>query len=612
MIIPTLVDPSMAPPGKHVISCFVQYAPYQLAPELGTWDDQREAFGDAVVDRIAELAPNIRDIILHRNVLTPLDIERTIGPDRGQHLPGRAVARAAVLQPAGARLGPVPDAGPRPVAVRLVDPPGRRDHGRQRPDRGARVLARASGRQASPDDRRRDRLRRDRRRRRPQRAGHRGLPRRPACGRSSSSAATRSAARSTPPSSRRASRVPTLAHTVGRLRPSVVRDLGLKRHGCRWSRPTSGPSRRSRGRPAVTLWRTIAGRTADGLRARSAHDADALPRLRSPRPVARPVPRRPRPDRRRPTSRRPGSATPWPGSSSAGRSGASGRRRPDDHSASCRWPSPTSWPSRSRRTRVQAAIAWRGVQLHGDGPVVGRDDRGPARRLGRQRRRRGRPDGVRARRPGRAGRGPGGRGARGRRRDPDRRRGRVASRRATAGRPASSWPAARSSPRGRRRPASTRSGPCSASSTRSPSGRRCCWRAGNFRTPGMVAKVNLALAGAAAFAGRRRRRRAAPRPDRRRAGHRRDRARASTPRSTGASPTHPSWRRRSRRSSTRRSSRAPTAGTHVMSVIVQYAPYALRDGDWDAPARGARRPGRRDARGVAPGPGRARQPPARS
>ena len=40
MIIPTLVDPQMAPPGKHVISCFVQYAPYKLAPELGTWDDQ--------------------------------------------------------------------------------------------------------------------------------------------------------------------------------------------------------------------------------------------------------------------------------------------------------------------------------------------------------------------------------------------------------------------------------------------------------------------------------------------------------------------------------------------------------------------------------------------
>jgi phytoene dehydrogenase-like protein len=88
MIIPTLVDPSMAPPGKHVISCFVQYAPYTLAPELGGWDDQREAFGDAVVDRIAEFAPNIRDIILHRQVMTPLDIERTTGLSEGNIFQG--------------------------------------------------------------------------------------------------------------------------------------------------------------------------------------------------------------------------------------------------------------------------------------------------------------------------------------------------------------------------------------------------------------------------------------------------------------------------------------------------------------------------------------------
>jgi phytoene dehydrogenase-like protein len=88
MIIPTLVDPAMAPPGKHVISCFVQYAPYKLAPELGSWDDQREAFGDAVVDRIAEFAPNIRDVILFRNVQTPLDIERTTGLTEGNIFQG--------------------------------------------------------------------------------------------------------------------------------------------------------------------------------------------------------------------------------------------------------------------------------------------------------------------------------------------------------------------------------------------------------------------------------------------------------------------------------------------------------------------------------------------
>jgi phytoene dehydrogenase-like protein len=88
MIIPTLVDPSMAPPGKHVISCFVQYAPYKLAPELRGWDKQREAFGDAVIDRIAEFAPNIRDVILHRQVMTPLDIERTTGLSEGNIFQG--------------------------------------------------------------------------------------------------------------------------------------------------------------------------------------------------------------------------------------------------------------------------------------------------------------------------------------------------------------------------------------------------------------------------------------------------------------------------------------------------------------------------------------------
>jgi phytoene dehydrogenase-like protein len=88
MIIPTLVDPQMAPPGKHVISCFVQYAPYKLAPGLGTWDDNREAFGDAVINRIAEFAPNIRDIIVGRQVLTPLDIERTMGLTEGNIFQG--------------------------------------------------------------------------------------------------------------------------------------------------------------------------------------------------------------------------------------------------------------------------------------------------------------------------------------------------------------------------------------------------------------------------------------------------------------------------------------------------------------------------------------------
>jgi phytoene dehydrogenase-like protein len=88
MVIPTLVDPSLAPPGKHVMSCFVQYAPYHLA-DGGVWDDaRREAFGDTVVDTIAERAPNIRDLILHRQVLTPLDIERDFGLTEGNIFQG--------------------------------------------------------------------------------------------------------------------------------------------------------------------------------------------------------------------------------------------------------------------------------------------------------------------------------------------------------------------------------------------------------------------------------------------------------------------------------------------------------------------------------------------
>ncbi|MEO8259708.1 MAG: NAD(P)/FAD-dependent oxidoreductase [Acidobacteriota bacterium] len=81
MVIPTLTDPTIAPPGKHILSCFVQYAPYQLAGS--TWDEQRDALGDAVVDTVAEYAPNLRQIIRHRQVLTPLDLEREFGLTEG-------------------------------------------------------------------------------------------------------------------------------------------------------------------------------------------------------------------------------------------------------------------------------------------------------------------------------------------------------------------------------------------------------------------------------------------------------------------------------------------------------------------------------------------------
>jgi phytoene dehydrogenase-like protein len=88
VVIPTLVDPSMAPPGKHVMSCFVQYAPYHLADGEPDWDAQRDAFGDAVVDTIEERVPGIRKLILHRQVVTPLDLERTFGLTEGNIFQG--------------------------------------------------------------------------------------------------------------------------------------------------------------------------------------------------------------------------------------------------------------------------------------------------------------------------------------------------------------------------------------------------------------------------------------------------------------------------------------------------------------------------------------------
>jgi phytoene dehydrogenase-like protein len=87
MVIPSLTDPSVAPPGKHVMSCFVQYAPYKLRPGLN-WDQLRDDFGNTVIDTISEYAPNLKNIILHKQVLTPLDLEREFGLSEGNIFQG--------------------------------------------------------------------------------------------------------------------------------------------------------------------------------------------------------------------------------------------------------------------------------------------------------------------------------------------------------------------------------------------------------------------------------------------------------------------------------------------------------------------------------------------
>ncbi len=84
---PSMVDPTMAPPGKHVMSIFVQYASYVM-PEYGNRDQQRDAFGNAVIDTLTEFAPNLKDIILHKQVLTPWDLEEEFGLSEGNIFQG--------------------------------------------------------------------------------------------------------------------------------------------------------------------------------------------------------------------------------------------------------------------------------------------------------------------------------------------------------------------------------------------------------------------------------------------------------------------------------------------------------------------------------------------
>jgi len=86
IIFPSMIDPHMAPPGRHVMSIFVQYAPHNLT---GGWNEtKREAFGDAVIDTLSQFAPNLKGAILHRQVLTPWDIERITGLTEGNIFQG--------------------------------------------------------------------------------------------------------------------------------------------------------------------------------------------------------------------------------------------------------------------------------------------------------------------------------------------------------------------------------------------------------------------------------------------------------------------------------------------------------------------------------------------
>ncbi len=80
-VVASNADPTLAPQGRHIMTCFVQYVPYRL--EQGTWDENRDLLGERVVRKIGEYAPNVPAAVVARQVLTPLDLERVYGLTEG-------------------------------------------------------------------------------------------------------------------------------------------------------------------------------------------------------------------------------------------------------------------------------------------------------------------------------------------------------------------------------------------------------------------------------------------------------------------------------------------------------------------------------------------------
>ena len=97
--IQSTIDPDMAPPGKHVMSCFVQYTPYKLRES--DWDTERQRLGDTAQATLESVFPGFGDLVLQREVVTPLDIERTTGLSEGNIFAGEFLApQMYVFRPA--------------------------------------------------------------------------------------------------------------------------------------------------------------------------------------------------------------------------------------------------------------------------------------------------------------------------------------------------------------------------------------------------------------------------------------------------------------------------------------------------------------------------------
>jgi len=132
MVIPSVTDPSVAPPGKHVLSCFVQYAPYKLAE--GTWDDQKKLLATTSSTPSPSMHPTSKTSLSAARS-SPRSTSSANLASRRAIFSGRAFPRTTLLPSSRRRLGLLPHTHPQPIYVRLCHAPRRRHHGRQRPHR---------------------------------------------------------------------------------------------------------------------------------------------------------------------------------------------------------------------------------------------------------------------------------------------------------------------------------------------------------------------------------------------------------------------------------------------------------------------------------------------
>jgi phytoene dehydrogenase-like protein len=98
IVVPSLTDPTLAPPGKHVMSCFVQYAPFDIKEGPEYWPKLAEKFGDTVQNTIKEYVPDIDNLVEHRQVVTPWDLQETFGLTEGNIFQGELTLEQLLFQ----------------------------------------------------------------------------------------------------------------------------------------------------------------------------------------------------------------------------------------------------------------------------------------------------------------------------------------------------------------------------------------------------------------------------------------------------------------------------------------------------------------------------------